>query len=467
MLKALQNPTKTSERKSEVGVKHFRLIERTYSNNKDSDFTERIEALGKKFNYQDNSQALWGNEEFSTFYGTPLFEQCSQSQRLGLNHLYWVGQYNHTAGAEANTMLYNQITSGVFANIPGYETLCAELDFETFQERFHINTFQRIGYKTKVALLGKESLKTPLQKKLKKRASPAASSSSLNRFLKLPSSSFFEQADSFTWERFQEAGLRWISGTFLGGRAQYYSKYLQERDERSIPTTIGGLAGITASPTMFKFMSLNWGSSPFLAAQYYSARMIANMSLKAYEYSYYSRFTKLNRQDATIPVPTEVSHYHLRDEAFHTTMSQVIAQEVYKDFAAPNPYEKLVANLIIYLAQQGILSGLSGGLPAVFRDDVSFMPSFYRLLKSPLFGMTHQEALHWIKQCLCVEHQGFQENLLLHEKLLADFQNFFGRLEYLWPVNRDMQIMQAGGSVDRAIRRNRTAFKQFEAITAN
>ena len=283
----------------------------------------------------------------------------------------------------------------------------------------------------------------------------------------MPSSSFFEQADSFTWERFQEAGLRWISGTFLGGRAQYYSKYLQERDERSIPTTIGGLAGITASPTMFKFMSLNWGSSPFLAAQYYSARMIANMSLKAYEYSYYSRFTKLNRQDATIPVPTEVSHYHLRDEAFHTTMSQVIAQEVYKDFAAPNPYEKLVANLIIYLAQQGILSGLSGGLPAVFRDDVSFMPSFYRLLKSPLFGMTHQEALHWIKQCLCVEHQGFQENLLLHEKLLADFQNFFGRLEYLWPVNRDMQIMQAGGSVDRAIRRNRTAFKQFEAITAN
>lgn len=435
--------------------KHFQIIEKTYQNNTDSDYTEKIEALGKNFDYSSNSNHFWGDQELSTLYGTPLYEQASHAQKLALNHLYWVGQYQHTASAEANTMLYNQITTGVFTKVGGYETLCQELDFETSQERYHIHTFQRIGYKTKIALLGKESLGNPLHKKL----SNQKNNSLLNKVRSLP------QEGRSSWESFQDSSFRFVTKLMHQGNANYYSQYLEEKAD-SIPTASGGLAGLTASRSAFKFLSLNWGSSPFLAAQYYSARMVANMSLKTYEHRYFKQFKDLEKTGEFIPTPIAVSYYHLLDESFHTTMSQTISQEVYKDFPKPTAYETLLSNVIIYLLQRGLLSGLSAGLPATFRDDASFMPSYYRLLTSPLFNMSTQDALYWMEKCLCHEHEGFHVNHKYHQILLNDLSRFFGRLEYLWPVNREMRLMAAGGSIERAIKRSDSAFKQFASSVA-
>ena len=189
--------------------------------------------------------------------------------------------------------------------------------------------------------------------------------------------------------------------------------------------------------------------------------MIANMSLKAYEYKYHKNYRELKKQDQFIPTPTAVSYFHLLDESFHTTMSQVIAQDVYRDFPKPTEYEKIIANLIIYKAQKGVLGGLSGGLPMTFRSDDAFLTSFYRVLKSPLFEMTTEEALVWIEKCLCQEHEGFEANARHHDSLLSDFRRFFGRLDYLWSVNREMQIMAAGNSIENAIANNLQAFRRF------
>jgi hypothetical protein len=443
--------------------KHFQVIEKTYQNNRESDYTEKIEALGKGFDYDSNKDHYWGDQELSTLYGTPLYQEASESQKLALNHLYWVGQYFHTASAEANTMLYNQVTCGVFQKFGGYETLCNELDFETDQERYHINTFHRIGYKTKLALLGKEALGNSLHKKLNQ-SNQLSERLNPGRLL----SQFMPNSVDSSWKSVQESTFRWVTKLMNRENSDYYSQFLEEKGQDQIPTATGGLAGLTASPSAFKFMTLNWGSSPFFAAQYYSARMIANMSLKTYEYRYYKRFRDLDKANEFIPTPTAVSYYHLLDESFHTTMSQVISQDVYRDFPKPTAYEKAVSNIIIYLAQCGILGGLSAGIPATFRDDASFMPSFYRLLKSPLFNsMSDQEALFWIEKCLCQEHDGFHTNLKYHQILLSDMRRFFGRLDYLLPVNREMRLMAAGGSIDRAVKRNIAAFQQFSrSVTA-
>ncbi|MBW4633668.1 MAG: hypothetical protein KME30_17755 [Iphinoe sp. HA4291-MV1] len=443
--------------------KHFQVIEKTYRNNVDSDYTEKIEALGKSYNYSSNSDYYWGDPELSTLHGTPLYEEASPSQKRALNHLYWIGQYHYTAASEINTILYNQVTSGVFANVGGYETLCKELDFETSQERYHINAFQKIGYKTKLALLGKESLGNPLYKKLNK----PSGRSFLDRFN--PQKQLKQIASlkaSSSWESLQESTLRSLTKMMFRDKADYYSHYLEQKGTQTIPTTAGGLAGNMASPSVLKFLTLNWGSSPFLAAQYYSARMIANMYLKNREYRYYKHFKDLEKNGEFIPAPIAISYYHMLDESFHTTMSQTISQDVYKDFPKPTVYEKLLANVIIYVTQRGVLGGLPGGLPAVFRDDASFMPSYYRSLTSPLFGMSSQEALHWMEKCLCQEHEGFHVNLKYHQILLSDLRRFFDRLDYLWPINREMRIMAAGGSIERAIQRNVAAFKQFASSVA-
>ncbi len=449
----LNSPRPSIDSPQESDKKHFQIIEKTYQNNLDSDYTDKIEALGKEFDYQSNSQHYWGDPDHSILYGTPLYEQASESQKLALNHLYWVGMYQYTAAAESNTMLYNNITSGVFATVSGYETLCQELDFETTQERHHIQTFQRIGYKTKIALLGKEALGNPLHKKQVDNVNPLTKAAKA-----------FSKPRKDSWKALQESTFRTTTKMLLADKSQHFSLFLKDAEE--IPTATSGMAGSSASPSAIKFIGLNWGSSPFLAAQYYSARMIANMSLKVYEYPYYKQFRTLEKENKFIPAPIAVSYYHLLDEAFHTTMSQVISQEVYRDFQKPSAYEKLLANVAIYLLQRGFLSSLSGSMPATFRGDGAFMSSYYRLLTSPLFGMSSTDAMHWLEKCMCHEHEGFHSNLKYHHSLSTELQRFFNRLEYLHPINRELRLVTAGGSIENAIKRNTQAFEQFSRAVA-
>ena len=427
--------------------RHFKVISKTYKNNLDSDFTERIADLNNQFDYASNSDMLWGDPELSIFYGTPLYDRATETQRKGLNHLYWVAQYTHTANAEANTILYNQVTSGVFSHFSEYDTLCKELDFESEQEITHIKAFQKIGLKTKIALMGKESLLNPNTSNRKEWAKKRG----LPRRDKLG-----KLAQSTTY-----ALLGATNGLMHWDKRRYYSEYLQQKAIEQIPTHSGGLAGVSNSPLALKYLALSWGSSPFLAAQYYSARMIANMSLKAYEHVYFKRFQELQRKGEAIPIPTAVSHYHMLDEAFHTTLSQLISQELYRDFPRPNPYEKMLADFVIERLQRGLLGGLSGGMPVVFRDDRPFLDFYYRLLRSELFGMSAKDALYWLERILCEEHEGYHVNAKFHRNLLVAFQRFFGKLDYLAPMNREMQLMSRGSSLELALARNRESLKTF------
>jgi hypothetical protein len=429
------------------GQKHLITIEKTYKANQNSDYTEKMIALKKDFDYAQNSEHYWGPIKLSTLYGTPLYEQASESQKLGLNHLYWAGQYSHLASAELNTILYNQVTAGVFKKLKGYKILGQELYIETEQEKEHIRTFQYIGYNTNVSLLGKKAVGNSLSKH-------AANSVKFKRFL--TQSSLDNLIDSY-----QDSALRLVTKLFLKDNRQYYSHYLQAQESNSIPISNGGVIGLLGSPGWLKFLTLNWGGSPFLAAQYYSLRMIANMSAKAYEYKYHKHFRKLEKQNQYIPTPTAVSHFHFLDESFHTTISQTIARDIYKDFSKPTEYEKIIANLVIYNTQRSLLGGLSGGLPVVFRSDNSFLTFFYRLLKSPLFEMSTDEALIWMEKCLCQEHEGFEANVQHHESLLSDLRRFFSSLDYLWPVNRELKIMASGNSIKKAIANNTKSYNQF------
>lgn len=441
--------------------KHIKLNEINYRRNVDSDYTEKIEELDKHFDYSSNSNDYWSEPELSLLYGTPLYEQASPSQKRSLNHLYWATQYNQTAATEANAVLYNQVTAGVFGAIGGYDTLCQELDLETEQERHHIHAFHMMGYKTKKALLGKTAFNASIQgKSYKKNDSP--SGAGLGQFF------------AFNWQSsplsaFQDSALRFITNEVtLKKQSQYYSQYLRELENKGepIPAQTTGLLGHLAPRPFLQFFTLNCGTSPFLACLFYVTRFMANMLIKNYEYRYSQYYRDLERKGEFIPAPLAVSHYHMLDEAFHTTTSQLIAQDLYKDFPKPTAYEKFLANLTIYRSQKVALSGLSSGIPAIFRSDADFMLSFYKLLQSPVFDMSAQESLQWLEKCMCQEHEGFHVTLRYHQRLLAELRRLFDPIDYLWPVNRDMRLMASGGSIEKAIQNNIKAFEQFsESVT--
>ena len=99
---------------SSVSTRHAKIFEKTYRNNIESDYTEKLRDLGKEFKYDNDRDYYWSDPELSLLYGTPLYEVASPTQKLALNHLYWVGNYNNTAATEASTSIYNLVTAGVF-----------------------------------------------------------------------------------------------------------------------------------------------------------------------------------------------------------------------------------------------------------------------------------------------------------------------------------------------------------------
>lgn len=433
--------------------KHLKLIETTYHSNTSSDYTEKIEELYKNFNYSSNSNHYWSEPEQSLLYGTPLYESASPAQKLALNHLHWFAFYNFVAASETETITYNQITASVFSAC-GYETLSRELALETSQERTHINAFHKIGYMTMKALLGQEAFKAPLKGKLYQVTNKGGAENSL-------------------FAVYQYKALRFIVKTMLNSKKQYYSQYLRELEETNefiIPTSTTGVVrqGLSTK-SLQRFFTFNWGGSPLLASHYYAAvRIMANMLLKNTEHNISKYFRNLENKGEPIPAPTAVSHYHFLDESFHTTTSLVIARDLYKNFPKPTAYEKFVANLGNYLMQRGMLSGLSAISPSrYYADDCSWMYFVYRILKSPLFGMSAPEALHSMEKCFCQEHEGFHVTAKYHQRLLSDLRRFYDDLDYLWPINREMRLMASGGSISKAIQSNIKTFKEFSRLMAD
>jgi hypothetical protein len=451
-LKQSLNPPRPRDKK------HFKVIEKTYQNNTNSDYTEKLWGIARNFDYSRNSNHYWATPELSLLYGTPLYEMASPSQKLALNHLYWAGNYHYIAVSEASTSIYNMITAGVFQNLGGYDKLCRELEFETDQESHHIKSFQKVAYKTKIALVGKTTLGNPLSSKCNK--------GWLKQSLPKPLQQFFFSSQGTTFSDYQDYALNFIAKKMLEDKKQYYSQYLRELEQKDKPIAAAseGIAGQVAPRHWFRFFTLNWGISPFMACQYYSLRYTANVFLKNQEYLYYKDFQKLEKKSEFIPDPTAISYYHLLDESFHTTISQTIAKDMYKEFPKPTAYEKFLSGQMIYMMQKNMLGGLSGVLPGrCVADSPMFMLFFYKLLKSSLFEMSNQEALYWMEKCFCYEHDGFHVGLKYHHSLLEAMQRFFNCLDYQWTINRDMEIMAAGGSIHKAIKSNIKEFKKFSS----
>ncbi len=347
-------------------------------------------------------------------------------------------------------MGFNQITGSVFSSIGGHETLAEELAIETEQEYQHINAFRKIGLMTATALIGK---------------------SGLNALLKWNSYKLQLGKDALPTYRYY--ALRAIAKRMARHTHHHYSKYLHEAEKKSpfilkAPTT--GMLGrsLEFSAPLQGFFSFCWGSgSPFMACQFYTIRMIANLYLKNMEHGIAKYYKKLENAGEFIPIPTAVSRYHFLDEAFHTTISQLLAKDLYQEFAKPTAYERFVANLSIYMMQCGTLGGLSGVLPhRYFADDTTIIELLYRLLQSPVFGMTSDEALHWMQLCLCQEHEGFHLASSNRQRLLKDLRRFFEPVDYLWPVNREMKVMAKRGTIDTALQHNRATFDQFSCLVA-
>ncbi len=387
------------------GKKNIKLLELNYKRNRESTYTEQMEEVYKSFDYEKERDYYWGYPELSVLYGTPLYEQASEFQKIALNHLYWVFHYYATAATENNTILFNQVTASAFFPYEEYGVLCHTLDVETSQERYHINAFHTVGRKTEIEILGE----------------PLFGTQGSVKFSNL------------------------------------------DRDHQIHK----GLAGRAVPKWLMNLYTVQLNTSPFLSSQYYTARGIGNLHLKNKEKTFSQYYKELEKKEDYIPAPTNIARLHMLDEAFHTATSQLLSHDLYKDFPEPSVYERFLANRLLVMLQRNVLKGMSGVIPGAFAGDGSFiMPLVYRLLRSRLFDMSQQEALAMMEKCFCQEHDGFQTAHRYHQSLLNDLRKFLDGLDYLWPVNREMKLMESVGTIEGTLNLNMNDFRRFKAKVA-
>ncbi|MGK7924416.1 MAG: hypothetical protein AB4290_04030 [Spirulina sp.] len=421
-----------------TGKNPLKTLTKNYQNNLNSDYTEKMQSFARDFQYHQNKEVYWSDPQFSLFFGTPLYEQSSPTQKLALNHLLWTLFYKIIADSEIEVTHYNLITAGtLLAGNPEYQIIAEQLKHETEQERVHIHSFYQVGYKTQKILLGK----------------PKNSNQGKNR------------QHIFKGEN-RENPIYSIVEKLLPKQGQYKSTYFQELSAKNVSfvtPTQGFFNGFKGKMPRFllELLVRHWGGSPFLACNFYGVRYLANLALKNYEYQIVTYYKKRQKQGDIVPIPSAISHSHFLDEAFHTTTSLFIGRDLYQQFFLPSKYEKLVANLAFYFIQRENFSELSAILPNQFTTHPSLLSYAYQILQSPVFEFSSREAIHWLETCLCQEHEGFHTNLKLHQNLLHDFRHFASKLDYLWSINREMRLMAAGGSIPKAIAQNQKVFQQF------
>ncbi|AFZ28244.1 hypothetical protein Cylst_6457 (plasmid) [Cylindrospermum stagnale PCC 7417] len=444
---SIPNPKFTVEKE----IKRIKIVENNYQNNLNSDYTEKIKELDHNFKYEEQSKYYWNPPELSLLYGTPFYEVASSSQKIALNHQFWMSNYSLTAYSEMETIDYNLITADCFSALGGnYKILAEQLEHEAAQERIHIHAFFKVNFQTLKNLLGKQAFTNILLE------NKPANNSQINLQI----------------ANFQYHSLRFLSTLISYKRKHYVSPYfkkIEAKNKLSVTTTNGFFHGYGMLPSFFiRFFASSWGSSPFLASQYYTLRYLANMLLKNQEHTIYLYFKKLQKQGEYVPVPTAISHYHFLDESFHTTTSLFLARDLHKNFPAPTAYEKFLVNWAVYVIQKTNLSHISGVIKnRFFGDDLSGMFYIYKVFRSSLFNLSHEEAVQWVEKCFCQEHEGFHQSVKCHQRLHLEIRKLCENLDYLWPINREMRLMASGGTVGRAIRNNIKTFKQFSKLVAS
>lgn len=261
-----------------ITVKKLKL---NYRKNREQDQTEHLDQCAESFVYADCKKEYWNPPELSLLYGTPLWEQSSETQKIYLNQLYWVAYYSQIISAEIATIFFNQTAAAGLYGLNDFRLVCETLDFESMQERAHIDAFRKISSQIEMELF-----QAPLfgyaMRPYYHETMIFQKTNALKRF----------------WKRLQLQAYALLSS-----------------------------------------------SNAFIACQYLTVRGLRTLNGKLIQHklSQFSLDDKANQ--AELPIPSQVSYHHFLDESYHFNSSNLIGTEVVRSLKKPTMFESMVANL--------------------------------------------------------------------------------------------------------------------------
>lgn len=212
--------------------KTYKKVALNLKRNQQQDNTDALDSLAESFQYSDCAHEYWNPEEFSLLYGTPLWDQATQAQRVLLNQLYWIGYYSQIISAEIATIFLNQTAAAGLYGMEDFRIVCDSLDFESHQERAHINAFKTISEATEREVFGERIFSYPM----KNFASETMIFQDTNPFrerwkkFQLHFFAFLSSSNAFIASQYLTVrGMRTLNGKIVQHQlSQYYEKHADQ-----------------------------------------------------------------------------------------------------------------------------------------------------------------------------------------------------------------------------------------------
>ena len=377
-----------------------RKVQLNYRRNQQQDHTELLGIAAKNFRYEDCSDRYWQPEKFSLLYGTPLWDQATDTQRKLLNHLYWVAYYSQIISAEIATIFFNQTSAaGLYAH-EGFRSICDMLDLESSQERAHIDAYQAVARQIETTLFPSLLFSYPMR-------GPFCETM------------IFTDADCLQ--------RRW--------------KQLQLQ--------------------AFGLVSAN---NTFLACQYFTVRGLRTLNgkLVQHQLSQFCQNVDQHIDQSNVesaPIPSQISHYHFLDESFHFNSSTLISQDVIHELPPPTALERKIANLGIRGCQKDHAE-FSVVINGIFWRDTALYETVYKLLRSRHFELCDREAKEMMRLCFTQPSEGLHQSYQTHKEAATAYQAYIAPLDYVSSQNRQMTTMTAA-SIERYLAKQQQRLPRF------
>lgn len=216
-------------------------IELNFRRNKKQDHTALLDQAAAEFRYEDCRDEYWNPPEFSLLYGSPLWQEASDSQRVILNQLYWVAYYSQIISAEIATIFFNQTSAAGLYGMENFRGICDMLDLESSQERAHIAAFKKVAEETEEALFGERIFTYPMR-------GPYAEtmilghSHAIKRFWKaiqLKAFALLSSGNAFiATQYFLVRGIRTLNGKIVQHKLSQYYQQHPDKENAPIPSKI-------------------------------------------------------------------------------------------------------------------------------------------------------------------------------------------------------------------------------------
>jgi hypothetical protein len=207
-----------------------------------------------------------------------------------------------------------------------------------------------------------------------------------------------------------------------------------------------------------KFYSLLSSGNAFIGCQYFMVRGLRTLNGKIVQHQLSKYYSNHPDKDHS-PIPSKVSYYHFIDESFHFNTSTVVSHDVLKSIAKPTAFESRIANMTLFGCQRDHFN-FSTAINGIFWYDPALYPKIYKVLRSPVFGMEHQEALQAMEKSFCEESQGANQSFDTHKQSRESYKFYLSDIEYVSKKNKEMSLMSQN-TLERHLKVNRNELKKF------